>query len=737
MPKTHIADLLPMTPRMTRCSVWIAGLAALCLVDSSCPRSAHLESLQSRGTVAGCDQHRGSGCRLIGPAIQGKFACASLPVDPRRAAEHQARLGPRKAPVPVSAALTLTLHSRPSATKKIYLDFDGHVTTGTPWSSSPITTTAFDVDSSPSTFSATELSSITEIWQRVAECYSPFDVDVTTEPPSVADLVDTGGGDTKWGIRVLFGVSNPSPAPNAGGVAYVGGFGWNYASNVDVPCFVFQDGVTTYPKYNADAAIHEIGHTLGLRHDGQFPSSSPSHVEYYEGQGSGNVAWAPHMGASYYVPLVQWSMGEYANPSNTENDLNIITTQNGFTFRPDDHSNFLSKATALSGTVSGENFNVNASGVIEFRTDSDWFKFRANAGTVNISAQGGPANTMLDIELSLYDANGNLITTVNPSNDVIATLNRSIGAGVYYLKIRGAALGDPLTTGYTDYGSLGQYTFTGTYPNSTAAGVPVLGGVGFQFYGITEPPKALNVLMTVTDSNSATLSNATVKISNVVSSQDQLKANLNPSTTGNITSSYNSSNGTLTLTSPGATATVAQFQTALRSVAYSNSSSNPNKTQRVVEYRVSDGTNVSDAAACQVNIGYHHVQASYNSGTNTVTLSDDPGNNSVTLTLQSGRLTVQGNGSTRIGTTISDQPSVTYTVGSSVNLNVNFSGGSDTLSLSGVASPTANINLGINNDRLSLTLCNINTLNLNGGAGTDVVTMTGTTVANSNYSNVP
>ena len=33
---------------------------------------------------------------------------------------------------------------------------------------------------------------------------------------------------------------------------------------------------------------------------------------------TGEVAWAPIMGVGYYVNLVQWSKGEYANPSNTE-----------------------------------------------------------------------------------------------------------------------------------------------------------------------------------------------------------------------------------------------------------------------------------------------------------------------------------------------------------------------------------------------------------------------------------
>lgn len=708
------------------------GLVALCFLDSVC---GHLPG-SSRSCVDPAHECNSS-CRVVGPSIQGKYACASLPLDFKRAAATQAIAAPRVAAGVAFAETAFLLHSRPAATKKIYLDFDGHTTTGTPWSRSPIVTTAFDMDSAPTTFSAAELTRITEIWQRVAECYSPFDVDVTTEAPTVADLVNTGGGDTKWGIRVLFGSSNPSPAPGAGGVAYVGGFGWNYAANIDVPCFVLQQGMGTGGKYNADAAVHEIGHTLGLNHDGQYAASDSRHVEYYEGQGTGKVGWAPHLGVGYYVPLVQWSKGEYANPSNTEDDLKIITTQNGFGYRADDYANSQGTAAAIPGSATGGVFNVNASGVIETGSDSDWFKIVAGAGSLTINAVGGPANSMLDIQLSLYNSTGTLITTINPPDDIIATLSQTVTAGTYYLKIEGVPLGNALTTGYTDYGSLGQYTLTGSYTDATTSGVPVLGGANNQYYGVTQAPKNLNVGLTVTDADSATLSSATVKIKNVVASQDVLRANLSNTTTGNITSSYNSSSGTLTLTSANATATVAQFQAALRTVQYSNTSSNPTMTPRNVEFQVSDGKNLSNISPCVVTLGYFYVNSSFNTATKTLTLTDDVGDNAVTVTLSSGKLTVQGSGPTKIGTAASSQTSVSYNVSGNINLTFNFAGGSDSVSVSGVSATSATINLGNGNDTLTMTLCNITSLTVDGGNGTDVVTLSGTNVTNRVYTNVP
>lgn len=98
-------------------------------------------------------------------------------------------------PVITSATLSASgvplLHSRPAATRKIFLDFDGHTTTGTYWNTYynkngaglPITTPAFDRDGNPSTFSSSEHADIVAIWRAVAEDYAPFDVDVTTEDP--------------------------------------------------------------------------------------------------------------------------------------------------------------------------------------------------------------------------------------------------------------------------------------------------------------------------------------------------------------------------------------------------------------------------------------------------------------------------------------------------------------------------------------------------------------------------
>ena len=387
--------------------------------------------------------------------------CAIPPVDPKLAARAKTLFVAAAPQFPLSD--TFRLHSRPTATKTIYLDFDGHVTQGTEWNSggNTITTSPYSFEGG-SDFSDNELAQIQEVWQRVAECYSPFDVNVTTEAPPAQDLIKSGVGDTRWGIRVLIGVSSPDPAPGAGGVAYLGSFNWSDGT----PTFVFAHRLANHGKYIADASVHEVGHTLGLSHDGR---TSPSEGYYY-GHGSGDTGWAPHMGVGYNQNLVQWSKGEYLSANQRQDDLAIIvhpTTNgwsgsNGFGFRADDATNTRTAAFPLTGSTIAGVFNVNQKGVIEQRADEDWFRINATAGTVALNAAGGPENTMLDIQLGLYDATGALLTSDNPADLLTASISRTVTAGTYYVKVEGVSKGDPLSTGYTDYSSLGQYRITGT-----------------------------------------------------------------------------------------------------------------------------------------------------------------------------------------------------------------------------------------------------------------------------------
>lgn len=339
---------------------------------------------------------------------------------------------------------TFLLHSRPGASKVIYLDFNGHVTSGTPWNSSfnggqPITSAPFNLDSSPSTFNTTELDRIQYIWQRVAEDFAPLDVDVTTQDPGVEALRRTSSTDAYYGVRLIITPSNFYA--NAGGVAYIGSFAWSS----DTPAFVFSNMLANGEKHIAEAISHEVGHTLGLYHDGKTGGTA-----YYQGHGS----WAPIMGVGYYKEVTQWSRGEYSGANNTQDDLAVMLTY-GLTYRPDDHGNTFATARLLSGA------RFSTSGIIEQRSDVDVFTFRAGAGPLTITVSPGLRGPNLDILARLYSANGVLLASSNPTT-LGASLSLNVPAGTYYLSIDGVGSGSPSTTGYSDYASLGHYTVSGT-----------------------------------------------------------------------------------------------------------------------------------------------------------------------------------------------------------------------------------------------------------------------------------
>jgi len=371
------------------------------------------------------------------------------------------------------------LHSNPGATKRIFLDFDGHTTTGTQWNQSygtTIVTPAYDIDNNTSSFSATELANIREIWERVSEDYLPFNVDVTTEDPGINALIKSNGTDTDWGVRVAIGGSQFVGQFGVVGVAYLNSFN-NYLRSVDTPVFVFSAEWAKlgypagYPSGTAEAISHEVGHSLGLNHDGDASGA------YYGGHGTGATSWGPIMG-NPDTNLTQWSKGEYTGSTNKEDDLLIISnlSTNGFDYRNDDFGSTIATASNLNFSNST---TISTTGIIEKNTDLDYFRFNlavGGAATININpAVYGPN---LDIEAKLYNASGTLLLTSNPTNAINASFSTTLTAGTYYISIDGVGMGNPfsnpLTSGYTDYGSLGFYSITGTVPSATTP--PVITG---------------------------------------------------------------------------------------------------------------------------------------------------------------------------------------------------------------------------------------------------------------------
>ncbi|WP_259732362.1 DUF4347 domain-containing protein, partial [Synechocystis sp. CS-94] len=232
---------------------------------------------------------------------------------------------------------------------------------------------------------------------------------------------------------------------------------------------------------------------------------------------------------------------------------------------------------------------------------------------------------------------------------------------------------------------------------------PVLSIPSTLNYTENQTGTAINTSITVADSNNTTLSSATVSItSNFQSGQDTLAFTNNNSTTfGNISAIYDSSTGVLTLTSAGSTATLAQWQSALRAVTYSNNSEAPSTSARTISYQINDGqnnNNLSNIITSTVNVTAVNdapvntlpATFSVNEDTNLtltgLSISDvDAGTGDVTVTLSvnSGTLSASSSGNVTVNNSGTSSIVLTGTV---ANINTFLTG------FAPVFAPSANFN---------------------------------------------
>lgn len=388
---------------------------------------------------------------------------------------------------------TFLLHSRPGAKRTIYLNFRGATLSGTAWNGSGTTINAlpFDLDGIPGTFNTAELERIQYIWQRVAEDFAPFDVNVTTEAPPADRLARSGSTDDIYGTTALITSSVGVYNCSCGGVAYLGVF--DDTSEFYKPALVFYNQLGGgNEKFVAEAISHEVGHNGGLDHDGTASTG------YYQGHGSGATGWAPIMGVGYYQALVQWSKGEYSGANSTQDDL-LVMQGNGMPLRTDDHGNTIGTATVMAASSSGGVTSLRAEGVIERSTDVDMFAFSAAAGSASFTLTPAVRSPNLDAQIELLNAAGAVLATANPADALGGTLSVVLpSAGTYYVSVRGVGKGDLLGTGYSSYGSLGQYVLAGSVltssgqpPVAQVSATPTSGTVpltvNFSSAGSTDP----------------------------------------------------------------------------------------------------------------------------------------------------------------------------------------------------------------------------------------------------------
>ena len=284
-------------------------------------------------------------------------------------------------------------------------------------------------------------------WQVVAASFSPFEVNVTTDAAvfEAADPRNRG----KACARSEAGRS--SCALNAFGTTRC--------------CNVFNKG---NGYYQGTTTAHELGHLMGLRHDGTAGGG-----EYFRGLAP--FRWCPIMGASTPKTtwgqdvLFQWSKGEYTGASNKEDDLAIIGKN--LPFKKDDVPDTKPLIIRNGSQVSADDNR----GLIETNTDSDTFTFTVGSAggrtTLTVDRIEFVGGAFLDIDAQLQNASGTMLARSNEMVSRKATFDLPLPAGTYRLIIKGGAEGTP-QNGFSSYSSLGYYGISGTINASGGTGDP-------------------------------------------------------------------------------------------------------------------------------------------------------------------------------------------------------------------------------------------------------------------------
>lgn len=336
------------------------------------------------------------------------------------------------------------LESLPGAPNVLYLDLDGHITEGT-WINSEFTRFR-PIVSAPTPLN---LISVEYVWKRVSEMYRAFNINVTT----IQDRFDKAPPTQR--MRVVI---TPSDFLGGGaGIAQMESWGIN---NGNTPCFVF---IYKAPTNFSQVVVvtHEAGHTMSLDHDGRRLSNRGTEVYF-----SGHVEWGPLMGAPYERRVPQWSEGEYLGANNGEDDLSKIASVPGISRRSDLVGNFTFTATTLVPQLG----KVSYEGIIESREDKDVFRFTTGKTTLSpqvISAfPGWTGRGMLNIAAKIYDQKGIVVAVSDPKSEPGDTKLDAIfspipvDGGTYFIEVDGVGEFDPLTTGFSDYSSIGSYSLS-------------------------------------------------------------------------------------------------------------------------------------------------------------------------------------------------------------------------------------------------------------------------------------
>ena len=297
-------------------------------------------------------------------------------------------------------------NSDPGAADTLYLDFDGHSATDA-WGTYNIP--AYDLNGNPSEWTPAERLAIQNVWQVVADDFSPFNINVTTSYAGSYSPDATA-------YRMVIGNSDGSqfslPA-GTGGVAFNNSYaslgpsaktGFVFANNFhDDPAAGISGQITASAIEMGNTAAQEFGLALGLKRYG----------------GANPQLQAIMQATDFGLNRERWTSGNTSTndpPVVFQDDVSVIASPtNTLGYRADDNGNTRASATVLSPV--GDTYIT--SGVIEQTSDVDFFRFTASGDTtITVSI---PENLYhLDGRLDLYSAPGRSCSAaIHPTNSAL------------------------------------------------------------------------------------------------------------------------------------------------------------------------------------------------------------------------------------------------------------------------------------------------------------------------------
>lgn len=357
------------------------------------------------------------------------------------------------------------LNSRPGAAYTLYLNFTGFQYTGQWGGQTPGITPAYNNQTGP-TFTAAEQANIKNIWARIAETWTMFDVNVTTVDPAAAAghttyLARQHYYDTTARVHhTVIGDGASNFFGGAAGVSYVGvwsgshaagsGFGTNWT-------FTNRSGGYNSFKRIASVTTHENGHAAGLSHQGDYVGATRIN-EYSTNNGSTDTR--PALGTGNAQNRIVWAVGRVnTNVNNIQNDaLRIIQNSGMGGFVNDGIGRTLDTATPLVLNGNSIDSLANQGVIVPVSTTAPdpigvdnytkgYFSFTTvtagintitvNAGTQWITTGVPDPHQSLDATLRLFDAAGNQIA-FSATSSLSETISTFLNPGNYVIEVSSA-----------------------------------------------------------------------------------------------------------------------------------------------------------------------------------------------------------------------------------------------------------------------------------------------------------